>query len=212
MNAPNDMGDGHRNFIAIDESIKAMTTVMSLAGWIGHNYNYKDPITHLKLQKLVFYCYGAILSKDLENEIGSPIIFEPWEHGPVNRILYREFRDAGPSPISTFPEPGKYSEDASEVLESAITIYGALDAWPLRQQSHLESIWKESYDRKELRIDPQSMKHHFKKKFAKGQTQAPEYVFGLSSFRIDGIPMQSYDDLSSLAKAVQRVYSGIKTK
>ena len=177
--------------------------VKELCGWIFNQYPYKEPLTHLKLQKLFFYCYGALLSEDLEFEIAPELTFEPWEHGPVNRDLYRLLRSKGSSAIvaSDCSEVGYYSSEASELLRNAITVYGAMSAWALRNQTHTEEPWKTAYENKESIIDPKGLKRFFKKKFEPGAVAAPEYLFGLNNFKVDGIPVQPYESLHSLAEA-----------
>lgn len=196
----------------LDSKEGRMNTMKQLCGWICYNYKYKDPLTHLKLQKLFFYCYGALLAKNLEIQIGDQLTFEPWEHGPVNSELYQYFRHKGANPISPsdFPMPGNYSQEVTNTLTDTITIYGAMSAWALRNQTHTETPWKTAYEKKASEIDSTELKIFFKKKFATGNIAAPEYLFGLSSFTIDGIPVKNYLNLHSLATAVNQVFSDFK--
>lgn len=197
-----------------NESGEAMRAVNLLSGWINENYPHsEEPITHLKLQKLLFYCYGALLAHDLETEIASvPLQFEAWEHGPVSREAYVMFRAFGSAaiPPSSFVYVGSYSERATSLMKDILNVYGRLSAWNLRQQSHTEVVWKDSFERKEPFIDAEKMKAFFKAKFGSGIVAAPEYLFGVSNFSIDGIPVQHYSDLPSLAKAVGRVFKNQK--
>lgn len=53
----------------------------------------KRPLTHLKLQKLIYYASGYYLAA-----YDSPLIdhtFEAWEYGPVVPALYHEFKEFG---------------------------------------------------------------------------------------------------------------------
>ena len=61
----------------------------------------KLPLTHLKLQKLMFYGYGAALAFDCERALGGKIAFEAWEHGPVNREVWKEYKDHGSRSIDS---------------------------------------------------------------------------------------------------------------
>lgn len=181
--------------------------IENFIGWIAKNYNYKnDPITHLKLQKLCFYLYGALMAKDLEFAISpEPIQFEAWDHGPVNTYVYNQFRKYQGVPIDSFPAAGVYAGEVEETLRDALTVYGAFDGWALRQQSHLEQPWKDAYQNGKITISSDLMKTYFKIKFSPGNVDAPEYFFGLGSFLIDGIPVQRYHSLKALAEAVKRV-------
>lgn len=196
----------------LDPKEGKVSTMKQLCGWICHNYQYKEPLTHLKLQKLFFYCYGALLAENLEDQIGEQLTFEPWDHGPVNSELYQFFRHKGSNPISSadFPVAGNYSKKIVNVLTDTITIYGVMSAWSLRNQTHAEAPWKTAYDQKAGEIDPVELKNFFRKKFADGNITAPEYLFGLSSFAIDGIPVKNYSSLNNLATAVNQVFSDFK--
>lgn len=186
--------------------------IKQFVGLIAQNYPYKnEPLTHMKVQKLAFYCYGAIQAFGLERKVSpSDFIFEAWKHGPVNRELWTQFRHCGGQTIAEFPEAATVSTDVKAVLKNAITVYGALSAWSLRQQSHTERPWIEAFERGQEQMPPSEVKAHFHEKFMTGSVPAPEYLFGLGSFRIDGIPIQTYPDFNSLAVAVQRVVKGTK--
>lgn len=189
-----------------------ISTMKHLTGWICKNYGYKDPLTHLKLQKLFFYCYGALLSQNLEQTVGADLVFEPWDHGPVNRELYNHFRYKGANPLQPqdYPEAVEFPNEVEYLLQNTLDIYGAMSAWSLRQQTHTEKPWVKAYDQKETQIDPENLKIFFQEKFASGTVEAPEYLFGLSSFQIDGIPIQTYGNLQQLASEVRRVFSELK--
>lgn len=56
------------------------------------------PVTHLALQKLVYFCHVWSLI-----ELTRPLLrhrFEAWEFGPVLPYLYREFKDFDRAPIA----------------------------------------------------------------------------------------------------------------
>lgn len=194
------------NHMEGQEGEEVMTAVKALAGWINQNYTYPEPLTHLKIQKLLFYCYGALLASDMEAAIGPNISFEAWEHGPVNRELYRLFCQYGANPIPEFPKAGTYSAAVENTMRDSLKVYGCLDAWALRQQTHTESPWIKAYKERVTYIDQGELKKFFKTKYSYGSVQAPEYVFGMGSFRIDNIPVGSYKNLGSLAETVERVF------
>jgi uncharacterized phage-associated protein len=58
-----------------------------------------EPITHMKLQKLLYYAHGWYLSFH-----DSPLFTEriqAWKHGPVVPSVYRAFQNCGSSPITS---------------------------------------------------------------------------------------------------------------
>jgi uncharacterized phage-associated protein len=62
---------------------------------IADDYGYV--ITHLSLQKLLYFSHGLYLL-----EYKNPLVsghFEAWENGPVHPLIYRAFRDSGRAPI-----------------------------------------------------------------------------------------------------------------
>ena len=174
-----------------------------LALWVRHSV--AGPVTHLKLQKLVFYCYGAVLAFDLEQEVGDDVRFEAWEHGPVCRTVWETYRTHGGNPIER-PQgtPPSYSPRVEEVLADVLAVYGGLAPWALRQQSHLEEPWKATYAARTPGIDPATLKAYFKQRLTTGKVRAPEYLLQSWSLAVDGIPEPTYPSLDALARIVRR--------
>ena len=86
--------EAHVRFLA---KSKSRSPGLQLAEWIlAHS---SRDVTHLKLQKLCFYCYGvgrALGAKDL-----GKVEFEAWQHGPVCKDVWFEYRETGRRPIPT---------------------------------------------------------------------------------------------------------------
>ncbi|KGE20685.1 Panacea domain-containing protein [Paenibacillus wynnii] len=99
-------------------------------------------ITHLKLQKIVYYAqawylaiYGRRLFEDKQ--------FEAWAHGPVNPELFQVYRGYGYQPIP-FPEdfdPTDYSRGEKDYLDQIWSLYGRFDAKYLEALTHKEEPW-----------------------------------------------------------------------
>jgi uncharacterized phage-associated protein len=101
-------------------------------------------ISHMKLQKLVYFCQGfslALLEKPLFTE---PI--EAWEHGPVCTKLYHLLKGYGASPITSITDPEKIALDENEKLlvRMVYNTYGQYSAAKLRKITHEEGPWKET--------------------------------------------------------------------
>ncbi len=176
-----------------------MSDAQRLAYWVLQNAPYGHPVTHLKLQKLLFYCYGAACAADLEEEVGR-VSFLPWEHGPVDREVYDEFRGCGATPIPAPAQPAFYAPNVFAALTDAIRVYGALDAWSLREQSHREQPWIETP--RGAVIDSRSLKEFFRAKFAPGRVACPEYLADVGGLHLDRIPVGRFKTLHDLANAV----------
>ncbi|WP_236851740.1 Panacea domain-containing protein [Candidatus Sodalis pierantonius] len=103
-------------------------------------------MSNLKLQKLVYYAQGfslALLNRPLFNEE-----IEAWMHGPVVPELYRKYKDfknqALPLPENDI-DFSKFSEDEKELLDEVYRVYGQYSAWKLRDMTHSEPPWANSY-------------------------------------------------------------------
>ncbi|WP_293708614.1 Panacea domain-containing protein [Stenotrophomonas sp. UBA7606] len=118
-----------------------------------------DLISHLKLQKLVYYCQGfslAILNKPMfEDQVRA------WQHGPVVPRVWEEFKNFGSAPI---PKPEGFDrdlipQDFREVIDEVYTVYGQYSAWKLRNMTHDEAPWASVEINDE--ITQGSMKNYF---------------------------------------------------
>jgi uncharacterized phage-associated protein len=148
-----------------------MNAAAKLALWVRASVG--EPITHLKLQKLAFYCYGAALAYDCESEV-CPIAFDAWKHGPVNRDIYKSYASHGSCTIPVPFEAVEYTATAEHHLKDALAVYGQLDAWRLRQQSHLERPWVTAY-KAQGPIPTEQLKDYFRDKFC-GSVEWPQLL------------------------------------
>jgi uncharacterized phage-associated protein len=122
-------------------------------------------ITHLKLQKLVYYAQGwnlAINRKPLFQEE-----IRAWEHGPVVPELYNEYRRYGyfsiPTEIFSNKENGNniFNKVELKVLDQVWDAYGEYDGKFLEELTHQEDPWL--YTRRNGKIEQDSMQTYFKK-------------------------------------------------
>lgn len=181
-----------------------MKTALNLAHWVHQHYKHAEPLTHLKIQKLVFYVFGGALAFDRESDVGAEIEFEAWQHGPVNREIWQQFRSHGANPLPLPPaDRVRFPALTERPLLDVLTVYGRLSAWDLRQESHLETPWKDADAKKELVINKVILKGHFREKFAAASVGCPAHLFGKSSFSLDGIPVPTFGTLRQLALAVE---------
>jgi len=100
-----------------------------------------DLMSHLKLQKLLYYSQGFTLVL-----LNRPLFEEKvvaWQHGPVVPAVWEEFKQYGSDPI---PKPVGFDfdvipEDAQEVINEVYIAYGQFSAWKLRAMTHEEAPW-----------------------------------------------------------------------
>jgi uncharacterized phage-associated protein len=102
-----------------------------------------DVITHLKLQKLVYYAQGFSLAFNNEPLFDEPI--EAWDHGPVCPQLYQKYKSFGREPINSNLHLddvcSKFTERQLEILEIVNENFGCLTGSMLRRVSHSDSAW-----------------------------------------------------------------------
>lgn len=176
-----------------------MYNAIALANWL--QTNSATPLDHLRLQKLLFYAFGAAAAHDLEHELGD-IRFVAWKHGPVNVDVYTAYRGGGrePLPLPSACSVPQYSAALEQVLRDVLGVYGRLSPWQLREESHLERPWLDTEQSAE--IAPDLIKAHFAQKFAAGDVELPRHLLRAWSFDVDGIPTQRWQSLRELAHSL----------
>lgn len=119
-----------------------------LADYILKNYG---PMSHLKLQKLLFYCDAYHMAYFGEELITDE--FEAWAHGPVSRTIYNSLKDKSilysdlsftDNGVNPDDEIKKLTTDQQEVIAD---IMGELSTWTgsqLEASTHLEYPWIEA--------------------------------------------------------------------
>lgn len=118
----------------------------------------EEPITNLKLQKLLYYAQGsclAILDKPLFDD---PIVH--WMHGPVVVSVYNTYSKYRGNPINydeTFDVV--FDEETNALLISVYGTFGQYSAWGLRNMTHEEDPWKNTVSNQE--ISQESIKKYF---------------------------------------------------
>lgn len=107
-----------------------------------------DVMTHLKLQKLLYYAQGWHLAlKD------APLFadrIEAWQHGPVCPVVWTRFRESGWNPIppevcQTDSEQDLQPETFS-FLGEVWDAYGQFTAKRLEEMTHEEPPWKDAWN------------------------------------------------------------------
>ncbi|OEH86033.1 hypothetical protein BHU72_14470 [Desulfuribacillus stibiiarsenatis] len=107
--------------------------------------NSKYEITHLKLQKLLYYAQAwhlAIFD-------GRPLFdedFEAWVHGPVNREIYEVYKGYGYNilPVCSSEISLNITEEQKKLLEEVWISYGSFTGKYLETLSHQERPWLEA--------------------------------------------------------------------
>ncbi len=132
-------------------------------------------LTHLKVQKLLYFLHGYYLAKT-----GKPLLDEPfqaWQYGPVECSLYNKLRSYGGAPIDKyFPEIDKETGKESYFVVSEKNVdfhnalnmvwdeYGNLDGVRLSTLSHEPGSPWATTSRANDEIDNKVIKDYFSKK------------------------------------------------
>ena len=131
-------------------------------------------IGNLKLQKLLYYAYGANLILNPEDElIEGP---EAWHFGPVFPSVYHAFKRYGSRIIgdpAEVPWTGLHSlstyvsigSKLNEIIEEVFDVYGQMKESYLVRLTHQQgSPWAQAYTQKQkVRMSKQAIKEHFEK-------------------------------------------------
>lgn len=118
----------------------AVTSANAVADYfIRFSHEVGDPITNLKLQKLVYYAQAWYLA--LHGERLIPDAFQAWVHGPVCYPLYQRFRGYGWNPISEGVAAPRLPDGVEEHLREVMEAYGGFSAWDLERLTHAEEPW-----------------------------------------------------------------------
>jgi len=98
-------------------------------------------ISHMKLQKLVYFSQGFSLALSEKPLFSEPI--EAWEHGPVCPKLYHILKVYGATPITAIIDPEKISLNDNEKLlvKMVYDNYGQFSASRLRKITHKSGPW-----------------------------------------------------------------------
>ena len=138
-----------------------MNTAQDIANYILVNScpEEGDLISHLKLQKLLYYCQGFHLA--IHNSPLFKETIEHWDHGPVVPDVYKDYKEYGSNAL---PVPHNFdytllSSQTKEIIDEVRIVYGQFSAWKLRDMTHQEPPWQNTNACEE--ITHQQLKNYF---------------------------------------------------
>lgn len=142
-----------------------MYSALDIAKWFLNvnraqmNFEDSEYITNLKLQKLLYYAQGYYLAR--KNDPLFKEDFIAWEHGPVIRKVYDEYKKNGAKGIE-YNEDFNISIDKETeiILNEVYEKFGQFSAWKLRDMTHQEMPWKTT-TRNDI-ISKEKIKEYFK--------------------------------------------------
>lgn len=109
----------------------------------NEEYEVYEGITHLKLQKLLYFAQGVFLSMNNGNKLFSEKIMA-WEHGPVVEEVYFNYKDNGRNFIDLISneendkiiEKIENDSNTSNILNMVYSNFAIYTAWQLRDMTH----------------------------------------------------------------------------
>ena len=121
----------------------AVNDIYEIAKWFLHT----EPMTHKKLQKLLYFSYGIYLAQNNDNPDNLTNLlfkndFEAWVHGPVNPQIYSLYKNNGINLIYLEKvETIDFDKNIMDALNKTMEIYGSYSADELENISHNQSPW-----------------------------------------------------------------------
>lgn len=108
-----------------------------------------EPVTNMKLQKLIYYTYAWYAV-----EKGKPLFEEPieaWKYGPVVNSVYEVYKVFGADVIKESHNGDSETLDifTKSLIEDVFRVYGGKSATELVDLTHSEAPWRETFDPKE---------------------------------------------------------------
>ncbi len=155
-----------------------MTTVRSAsdvaAALIDFSLNTGEPVTNMKLQKLLYYAYSwYLVNKSGEDRLFTDDI-EAWQYGPVVRTVYSQYSDYGADIIaeSVGGDMSKLGKDEMRIIEDVFRVYGDKTALELMDLSHSEKPWRDTYrEGQKKKIDDGLILSYYAEKLQKSSSQ-----------------------------------------
>jgi uncharacterized phage-associated protein len=104
-----------------------------------------DQLSHLRLQKLLYYAQGWSLALRKKALFAEEI--QAWAHGPVVASVYPTFAKFGSNCIQVNENSAEsaLTEDECELVQSVWNVYKKFSAIKLREMTHSEAPWKEAH-------------------------------------------------------------------
>jgi uncharacterized phage-associated protein len=124
------------------------------------------PVTIMSLLKILYFAHAWHLAKTNQPLVGQP--FEAWQHGPVCRVVYEQFKGSGANVVterattlnvSTVKfEPASYDdvdEDTQQLMRNVFDYYATFHPFQLSDLTHeKDSPWDQVWELASRRAVP----------------------------------------------------------
>lgn len=127
---------------------------------------YGERLTHLKLQKILYYIQGFSLAIHDKPVFKDDI--QAWPHGPVVSEVYNKYRQhrCNPLPDANKKDTIQVDKEVKSIVKNVLDEVGQFSAWKLRNMTHEELPWKNAWERgggqmSNQKISQEDMKAYF---------------------------------------------------
>lgn len=137
---------------------------------INDDYEIYEGLTHLKLQKLLYFAQGISLAKNDAVLFNDKI--EAWEHGPVVKSVWNKYSSKGRKEITIEDVINENQiirnieadANAREILCMTYDNFAIYTAWQLRNMTHIPNgPWDKTFVPHENKeINTELIKNYFK--------------------------------------------------
>lgn len=134
--------------------------------YCAKHYPSCTPITHLKLQKLMYYAQGFSMARNNMKIFDES--FEAWAHGPVCRRLYDEYKGMSYHNIPDEMVKGDPKNVIKQIkvwntIFEVWEMFGKMSGKQLEMMTHRELPWVEAIkDGRNTVLSDQNLKNFFK--------------------------------------------------
>ncbi|CEN81423.1 phage-associated protein [[Clostridium] sordellii] len=149
---------------------------------INHSIENGNPVTNLKLQKILYYVQAAFLTEFKEECFDDD--FEHWRHGPVIPKVYSEYKkymdreitdkqteyselyldkDVKFSMKNIIYSEEHFCEEDLRLIDEVVDSYSKMEPWDMVDKTHEEEPWINT-NSNEI-ISKESIKHFFEKHY-----------------------------------------------
>lgn len=120
-----------------------LSTASEIARYIIADFHEsEDLITNMKVQKLLYYVQGWHLG--LYGQPVFPEELQAWVHGPVQPMVYQEYKEYRWNPITDEPNKPKLPPSLVNHINEVLQQYGGETAYMLELMTHKEDPWLEA--------------------------------------------------------------------
>lgn len=116
-----------------------------------------EPVTNMKLQKLLFYSYAWYMVETGKKLFDDEVV--AWKYGPVIVAAYHAYEQYGADTIKEADDgdPDKLNSLAKEIIEDVFNVYGGMGGIDLANLSHTEQPWLQTFEEGKNNIIPDDL-------------------------------------------------------